>query len=83
MRREVRTLSPHGAPLVELCQRKLRAAVAAGRVPAGTARVTEGHLAALQMCVRIGEISPVEAALQAAEAVGLAMGEPTEDCPHA
>jgi hypothetical protein len=72
-------MSPHGAPLVELCQRKLRAAVPAGSVPKASARVTEGYLAALQICVRVGEISPVEAALQAADAVGLAMGEPTED----
>lgn len=74
MRRETRQLQPAGSSLVELCQIRLAAAVAAGRVPEASARIATSHLAALQVSVRIGELSPVQAALQAAEAVEYATG---------
>lgn len=74
MRRETRPFQPAGSPIVELCQLRLDAAIAAGRVPEAAARIAQSHLAALQVSVRIGEISPVEAAMQAAEAVEYATG---------
>ena len=74
MRRETRPFHPAGSPIVELCQIRLRAAVAAGRVPEASARIAESHLAALQVSVRIGELSPMDAAVQAAEAVQYATG---------
>lgn len=74
MRRETRPFHPAGSPIVELCAVRLAAAVAAGRVPEGAGRIAQSHLAALQVSVRIGELSPVDAALQAAEAVEYAAG---------
>lgn len=74
MRRETRPFQPAGSALVELCEIRLAAAIAAGRVPEASARTATSHLAALQVSVRIGELSPVEAALQAAEAVEYATG---------
>lgn len=74
MRRETRPFHPAGSPIVELCQIRLAAAVAAGRVPEGAGRIAQSHLAAIQVSVRIGELSPVEAAVQAAEAVEYATG---------
>ncbi|GJD79525.1 hypothetical protein GCM10007886_34040 [Methylobacterium gregans] len=66
MRREIRPFHTAGSPLV--------AAVAVGRVPEASARIAASHLAALQVSVRIGELSPLQAALQAAEAVEYATG---------
>ncbi len=40
--------------------------------------MTESHLAALQICVRVGELLPMHAALQAGEALDLAAGGPWE-----
>ncbi len=74
MRRETLPFHPAGSPIVELCQIRLAAAVAAGRVPEGAGRIAASHLAALQVSVRIGELSPLQAALQAAEAVEYATG---------
>lgn len=74
MRRETRPFHPAGSPIVELCQIRLAAAVAAGRVPEGAGRIAQSHLAAIQVLVRIGELSPVEAAPPAAEAVEYATG---------
>ncbi len=47
MRRETRPFHPGGSPLVELCQIRLRAAVAAGRILEASARIAESHVAAL------------------------------------
>ena len=57
-----------------MCQRRLRRAAAAGRITPEAAAVTESHLAALQICVRVGELLPMQAALQAGEALDLAAG---------
>ncbi|MFF9550861.1 hypothetical protein [Methylobacterium fujisawaense] len=75
MRRETRPFQPAGSPIVELCALRLGSAVAAGRVPEASARIAASHLAALQVSVRIGELSPAAAALQAAEAVEYATGK--------
>lgn len=74
MRMSVAVKASVGAPIVEICRRRLRAAVAAGRVTEAASRMAEDHLDALQVSVRHRALTPVEAALQAVDALELAAG---------
>lgn len=74
MRMSVAVKATIGSPLVELCQRRLRRAVAAGRVPEAAGRVAENQLEALQVSVRHHALTPVDAALQAVDVLELAAG---------
>lgn len=74
MRMSVAVKATVGAPIVEICRRRLQAAVAAGRVPEKAGRVAENQLDALQASVRHRELTPVDAALQAVDVLELAAG---------
>lgn len=74
MRMSVAVKATVGAPIVELCRRRLQAAVAAGRVREEAGGVAENQLDALQVSVRHRELTPVDAALQAVDVLDLAAG---------
>lgn len=74
MRMFVAVKATVGAPIVEICRKCLRAAVAAGRVTEDACRMAENQLDALQVSVRHRELTPVDAALQAVDVLDLAAG---------